>query len=105
MKGKSHPTNDLSLNPSTTPSIRDVIDRVGASRRLGTINNCAHDITPWGTYLSCEENFNGNFGGSAAVDTSTATETGKLNRRYGLSTGGFGYRWHTTDPRFDLRGC
>ena len=69
---------------------------------LGTINNCAHGITPWGTYLSCEENFNGNFGGTGAVDTSSATEIGKLNRRYGLSAAGFGYRWHTTDPRFDL---
>lgn len=69
---------------------------------LGTINNCAHGYTPWGTYLTCEENFNGNFGGTGAVDTSATTEIGKLNRRYGLSTVGFGYRWHTTDPRFDL---
>ena len=69
---------------------------------LGTINNCAHGDTPWGTYLTCEENFNGNFGGTGTVDTSTATEIGKLNRRYGLSASGFGYRWHTTDPRFDL---
>ncbi|MBL8350655.1 MAG: PhoX family phosphatase [Burkholderiaceae bacterium] len=68
----------------------------------GTINNCANGYTPWGTYLTCEENFNGNFGGSGLVDTSTTTEIGKLNRRYGLSAGGFGYRWHTTDPRFDL---
>jgi len=68
----------------------------------GTINNCAHGITPWGTYLTCEENFNGNFGGTGAVDTSATTEIGKLNRRYGLSAGGFGYRWHTTDARFDL---
>ena len=68
----------------------------------GTVNNCANGITPWGTYLTCEENFNGNFGGTGAVDTSAATETGKLNRRYGLSASGFGYRWHTTDPRWDL---
>lgn len=68
----------------------------------GTINNCAHGITPWGTYLTCEENWNGNFGGTGAVDTSAATETGKLNRRYGVSAGGFGYRWHTTDARFDV---
>ena len=68
----------------------------------GTVNNCAHGITPWGTYLTCEENFNGNFGGTGAVDTSATTETGKLNRRYGISAAGFGYRWHTTDLRWDV---
>jgi len=69
---------------------------------LGTVNDCAHGITPWGTFLACEENFNGNFGGTGTVDTSTTTEIGKLNRRYGLSAAGFGYRWHQTDPRWDL---
>jgi uncharacterized protein len=68
----------------------------------GTVNNCANGYTPWGTYLTCEENFNGNFGGTGAVDTGTTTEIGKLNRRYGISAGGFGYRWHTTDPRWDV---
>lgn len=68
----------------------------------GTINNCAHGITPWGTYLTCEENWNGNFGSTTAVDTSATTEIGKLNRRYGVSAAGFGYRWHETDPRFDV---
>jgi len=68
----------------------------------GTVNNCAHGITPWGTYLTCEENWNGNFGGTGAVDTSTATEIGKLNRRYGIVAAGFGYRWHSTDPRWDV---
>ena len=33
MKGVSHPTNDVSLNPSSSPSIRNVIDQVDASRR------------------------------------------------------------------------
>ena len=68
----------------------------------GTINNCANGYTPWGTYLTCEENFNGNFGSKSVVDTGTSTEIGKLNRRYGISAAGFGYRWHETDPRFDV---
>jgi len=60
---------------------------------LGTLNNCAMGYTPWGTYLACEENFNGYF-----RKTGTPTE---LERRYGISAAGFGYLWHTTDTRFD----
>jgi secreted PhoX family phosphatase len=63
---------------------------------LGTLNNCAHGITPWGTYLTCEENWNGYFGANGTF-TQTAAE-----RRYGLTAGGFGYRWHLGDSRFDL---
>lgn len=60
---------------------------------LGTLNNCAMGYTPWGTYLACEENFNGYF-------RKTGTQT-ELERRYGITAGGFGYLWHTTDSRFD----
>jgi hypothetical protein len=63
---------------------------------LGTLNNCAHGVTPWGTYLTCEENWNGYFGANGAF-TQTA-----LERRYGVTAGGFGYRWHEGDARFDL---
>lgn len=64
---------------------------------LGTLNNCANGHTPWGTYLTCEENFNGYFG--------TASKTWKASpdqARYGLAAAGFGYEWHKFDPRFDL---
>jgi uncharacterized protein len=63
------------------------------TRALGTLNNCGSGITPWGTYLTCEENFIGYFNGG---DTLSADE-----RRWGLRKGGAGYRWHEHDARFD----
>jgi uncharacterized protein len=62
-------------------------------RVLGTLNNCASSHTPWGTYLSGEENFIGYFSGG---DSLSAHE-----RRWGLRKNGWGYRWHEHDERFD----
>jgi secreted PhoX family phosphatase len=68
---------------------------------LGTLNNCAHGYTPWGTYLTCEENFNGYFGTTAAK--LAAQPLNSLERRYGMAADGFSYRWHEGDSRFDFR--
>ncbi len=59
---------------------------------LGTLNNCASGKTPWGTYLSGEENFHNYF---TAADTPTAHE-----RRWGIRKATW-YRWPEHDPRFD----
>ncbi len=59
---------------------------------LGTLNNCASGITPWGTYLSGEENFAFYFDGGDKLD---AHQT-----RWGLRKTGF-YRWPEHDARFD----
>ncbi len=63
----------------------------------GTLNNCAHGHTPWGTYLACEENWNGYFGTDDGAWVATPLEA-----RYGVTRAGFGYDWHKAEPRFDL---
>src|SRR5205085_7890321 len=60
---------------------------------LGTFNNCASGLTPWGTYLSGEENF--------AYYCNAGEQPSAHDRRWGLRKGGVGYRWHEHDPRFD----
>lgn len=71
----------------------------------GTLNNCANGYTPWGTYLTCEENWNGYFGWNSgeSVDVADPNRAAILNdqARYGIVAGGFGYRWHEADPRFN----
>jgi hypothetical protein len=64
---------------------------------LGTVNNCANGYTPWGTYLTCEENFNGYFGTDDPNWSPTPAQD-----RYGVNSGGFGYFWHRFDRRFDI---
>lgn len=72
---------------------------------LGTLNNCAHGYTPWGTYLTCEENWNGYFSNETGdvegeLDLDRKFNIIKGQTRYGVVKGGFGYRWHEVDERF-----
>lgn len=73
-----------------------LLDTPAGNAPAGTVNNCANGHTPWGTYLTCEENFNGYFGA-----TGDWTET-EERERYGFSADGFGYNWHSFDPRWDI---
>ena len=68
------------------------------SKTRGTVNNCANGTTPWGTYLTCEENWAGYFRRIAATDN--------LNRspkeiaafgRYGVAGAGREL-WATVTP-------
>ena len=83
------------------PLLRTADDPSG-TRVLGTLNNCGSGRTPWGTYLTCEENFNGYFGATAPVAADAAVMAGY--ERYGLVTEiePGRYNYHGFDPRFDL---
>jgi secreted PhoX family phosphatase len=74
--------------------------------QLGTVNNCSNGYTPWGTYLTCEENFNGYFGDATAMlngtDWAGSWNPSPEQERYGFSSRGFDYGWEQFDPRFDL---
>ena len=59
---------------------------------LGTLNNCGSGLTPWGTYLSAEENWAFYFDGRDKRDAD--------QRRWGLPRTGLS-RWGEHDPRFD----
>ncbi|MBF6334783.1 PhoX family phosphatase [Nocardia abscessus] len=66
---------------------------------LGTIANCAGGVTPWGTVLSGEENFNGYFANGDKVTDPVAAARLK---RYGFPTGKTANLWERADKRFDL---
>ncbi|MBI5333461.1 MAG: PhoX family phosphatase [Burkholderiales bacterium] len=76
------------------------------TQAFGTLNNCANGYTPWGTYLTCEENWNGYFG-AKKLDASgnpvndTAFVPDENEKRYGV-TAASPYQWHHFDERFDL---
>ncbi|MEM7429644.1 MAG: PhoX family phosphatase, partial [Pseudomonadota bacterium] len=65
---------------------------------LGTWNNCGSGRTPWGTYLACEENFNGYFSSSSEEFQQTPEQ-----KRYGLRGKDWGYGWGKYDERFDMK--
>ena len=66
------------------------------NRFLGTLGNCAGGITPWGTYLTAEENIDGYFGGKLEKGH---TES-KNHKRMGVPDGG--HDWHSVHRRFDV---
>lgn len=65
----------------------------------GMIGNCASGYTPWGTYLTCEENFAGFFRRGAADDAKRTAKELVAFKRIGLAQGaGGGQRWATVVP-------
>ncbi len=65
-------------------------------RVIGTLNNCSGGVTPWGTVLTAEENFNSYFGGDPDKTPEAAN-----HQRLGIK-GKSRYSWPRFYERFDI---
>ncbi len=69
------------------------------SRVRGTLNNCAHGVTPWSTYMTAEENWAGYFRNGSQSDGKPALP--REHSRYGVRTGRSRYGWELASGRDD----
>jgi secreted PhoX family phosphatase len=63
---------------------------------IGTVNNCAGGVTPWGTYVMAEENIHGYFSGELPAGHAEAANY----KRMGIPESA--YEWASHYDRFDL---
>lgn len=92
------PATPMALNGPVRGSdlVKTPYSPTGVAGR-GTINNCANGTTPWGTALTCEENWAGYFRRSGDTANRTAKEVTGLSR-YGVTSGSGSYGWSTVTP-------
>jgi secreted PhoX family phosphatase len=84
------------------PLLRTAVD-LEATRVFGTFANCSAGKTPWGTYLTSEENFDDYFAGARTVHASNPDPAWvDAMRRFPFRENSF-YGWDMQDSRFDLR--
>ena len=78
-----------------SPRLRTAADPTG-TKVLGTLNNCAGGVTPWGTYIMSEENIHGYFMGDLPEGSPEAANY----KRMGIPEGT--YEWGVFHDRFDV---
>ncbi len=83
--------------------LRTADDPAGA-RVLGTMGNCAGGRTPWGTYLTAEENIQDYFANHAALAQRRGVDPHLVegHRRFRMWDRHSLYGWEAVDPRYDL---
>ena len=107
--GKFQPVLDSSLNRRITANTEMMLtgpaaghDRLktnadpSGTRVLGTVNDCAGGVTPWGTYVMAEENIHGYFAGELPADHREAAN----HERMGVPDAS--YEWANFYERFDV---
>lgn len=94
-----HTLTDIQLSgPAAGSALLVTAYSPNGTRTRGTVNNCANGHTPWGTYLTCEENWAGYFRRIAANDDAkrSAKELASF-KRYGVAGTGREL-WATVSP-------
>ena len=79
--------------PARRSSLMATAFSPNGEKTRGTLNNCANGYTPWGTYLTCEENWAGYFNRREEDSARTAKELASF-KRYGMGNATSGrYNW------------
>ena len=78
-------TMDIS-GPIANKSLLETAFSTEGNKVRGTLNNCGNGYTPWGTYLTCEENWPGYF-----VNTGSQPAD---QQRIGIDADNTRYGWH-----------
>jgi uncharacterized protein len=82
--------------------LKTTIDPTGRAVN-GMLNNCGGGVTPWGTVLTCEENFDQYFGNAGASGANITDAYVKSTLSSVSATAGTsGRKWETIHPRFNL---
>ena len=92
-------TGPASAHPLLADSGTDSDGR-SAETPVGTFGNCAAGTTPWGTYLTAEENVQDYFGNGDNADFDDKARA--FHERFGYRRRGSTYGWEHADSRFDL---
>ena len=99
----SHTVMEIDGPAAGRDRMKTAADPTG-TRVVGTLNNCAGGMTPWGTWLMAEENFHGYFWTDRKTadgdpDLSNQAQAASM-KRYGVP-GGW-YAWGGLDARFNI---
>jgi len=86
--------------PAENHALLAGVDADGPGRVLGTLCNCAGGTTPWGTYLTAEENTDDFFGNLEQAELPSGLA--RAYERFGARARESIYRWEFADARFDV---
>ncbi len=85
--------------PAARHSLMKTKENPAGARVHGMLNNCSGGKTPWGTWLTCEENFNQYFANNGLLPDGPVKAA---HARYGVTSGATGRKWEAFYDRFDV---